>query len=177
MQSSNQTESPLPPRWPCFSPEATHKRFAHRAGLEKSRLFKQFRAMDTRRVASDGYRGMMAGKSILAIPGPHAWRDAESIVLCPDKRFLRASLFRDTPWAPAFLSDRRAASNPSLSRLQLFRQLIHGRNIVELGQIGVSGEGFTLLAFHQNLHLKNSRNVRRKSADQRHNREFFCQHT
>src|SRR5437870_9338714 len=52
----------------CLCPGATTTGFANRAGNDKSRLFKQFRPMDAKTVALKGYRGLVAGKT-LVIPG------------------------------------------------------------------------------------------------------------
>ncbi|OLE63312.1 MAG: short-chain dehydrogenase [Cyanobacteria bacterium 13_1_40CM_2_61_4] len=68
----------------CFCPGATHTGFAKRAGTEGSRLFKQLGAMDAERVARDGYRGLMAGKT-LVISGAHNWLVAESVRFAPRK--------------------------------------------------------------------------------------------
>jgi short-subunit dehydrogenase len=68
----------------CFCPGATHTGFAKRAGTEKSRLFKQLGAMTAEKVALDGYRAVMEGRT-LAISGAHNWLVAESIRLAPRK--------------------------------------------------------------------------------------------
>jgi uncharacterized protein len=68
----------------CLCPGATHTGFARRAGTENSRLFKQFGAMNVKPVARDGYRGMMAGKT-LVISGLHNWLIAESVRFAPRK--------------------------------------------------------------------------------------------
>jgi short-subunit dehydrogenase len=68
----------------CFCPGATNTGFAKRAGLEGSRLFKQVGAMNVAAVASDGYRGMMAGRT-LVISGMHNWLVAESVRFAPRK--------------------------------------------------------------------------------------------
>jgi len=51
----------------CFCPRATATKFAGRANMEESRLFKMG-AMKSRDVARAGYKGMMAGKGMV-IPG------------------------------------------------------------------------------------------------------------
>ena len=51
----------------CFCPGATATKFAGRANMEESRLFKMG-AMKSRDVARAGYKGMMAGKGMV-IPG------------------------------------------------------------------------------------------------------------
>ena len=61
----------------CFCPGPTNTGFAKRAGTERSRLFKKFGGMDATRAARDGYRGLMAGKT-LVIPGVYNWLVAES---------------------------------------------------------------------------------------------------
>jgi short-subunit dehydrogenase len=68
----------------CFCPGATNTGFAKRAGLEGSRLFKQIGAMNVAAVAGDGYRGMMAGRT-LVISGMHNWLVAESVRFAPRK--------------------------------------------------------------------------------------------
>src|SRR5579864_7521097 len=68
----------------CFCPGPTHTGFARRAGTESSRLFKQVGAMDAATVARAGYRGLMAGKT-LVISGAHNWLVAESVRLAPRK--------------------------------------------------------------------------------------------
>ena len=68
----------------CFCPGATHTGFASRAGTEKSRLFKAFGAMNAQKVALDGYRGLMQGRT-LAISGAHNWLVAESTRFAPRK--------------------------------------------------------------------------------------------
>src|ERR1700739_1286459 len=68
----------------CFCPGATHTGFAKRAGTEKSRLFKQLGGMSAEKVALDGYRAVMAGRS-LAISGLHNWIIAEVTRFAPRK--------------------------------------------------------------------------------------------
>jgi short-subunit dehydrogenase len=51
----------------CLCPGATATKFASRADMEKSRLFKMG-AMNSKEVARTGYKGMMAGKTMV-IPG------------------------------------------------------------------------------------------------------------
>jgi short-subunit dehydrogenase len=67
----------------CFCPGATHTGFADRAGIEKSRLF-QLGAMSAEKVARDGYRAMMRGRT-LAISGAHNWLVAQSTRFAPRK--------------------------------------------------------------------------------------------
>ncbi|MGA2345890.1 MAG: SDR family oxidoreductase [Candidatus Sulfotelmatobacter sp.] len=68
----------------CFCPGATHTDFAQRAGLENSRLFKQLGAMSAEKVALDGYRAVMEGRT-LAISGVHNWVVAQSSRFAPRK--------------------------------------------------------------------------------------------
>ena len=68
----------------CFCPGATHTGFATRAGNDKSRLFKQMGAMSVERVALDGYRAVMEGRT-LAISGAHNWVVAQSTRFSPRK--------------------------------------------------------------------------------------------
>jgi short-subunit dehydrogenase len=68
----------------CFCPGATHTGFAKRAGTEKSRLFQHFGAMSAEKVALDGYRAVMSGRT-LAISGMHNWVLAQSTRLGPRK--------------------------------------------------------------------------------------------
>ncbi len=68
----------------CFCPGATHTGFAKRAGTENSRLFKQVGAMSAEKVALDGYRAAMEGRT-LAISGAHNWLVAESTRFAPRK--------------------------------------------------------------------------------------------
>ena len=66
----------------CFCPGATHTGFAKRSGTEKARLFKQFGAMSAERVAQEGYRAVMEGRT-LAISGVHNWLVAQSSRFAP----------------------------------------------------------------------------------------------
>lgn len=68
----------------CFCPGATHTGFAQRAGNDKSRLFKKLGAMDAGKVALDGYRAVMEGRT-LAISGAHNWLVAQSTRFAPRK--------------------------------------------------------------------------------------------
>jgi short-subunit dehydrogenase len=68
----------------CFCPGATHTGFAKRAGTENSRLFKQLGAMSAEKVARDGYRALMEGRT-LAISGAHNWLLAQSVRFAPRK--------------------------------------------------------------------------------------------
>src|SRR5271169_6698507 len=67
----------------CFCPGATHTGFAKRAGVESSRLFK-VSAMSADKVALDGYRAVMEGRT-LAISGAHNWLVAQSTRFAPRK--------------------------------------------------------------------------------------------
>jgi hypothetical protein len=68
----------------CFCPGATNTGFAKRAGNDKSRLFKQLGAMNVEKVALDGYRAVMEGRT-LAISGAHNWLIAQSTRFAPRK--------------------------------------------------------------------------------------------
>jgi uncharacterized protein len=68
----------------CLCPGATDTGFASRAGNDQTRLFKQLRPMDAKKVAHDGYRGLMAGKT-LVISGFRNWLIAESVRFSPRK--------------------------------------------------------------------------------------------
>jgi len=68
----------------CFCPGATHTGFAQRAGNEVSRLFNQPGVMKAEKVALDGYRAVMEGRT-LAISGAHNWMIAQSTRFAPRK--------------------------------------------------------------------------------------------
>jgi short-subunit dehydrogenase len=68
----------------CFCPGPTHTGFAARAGNDKSRIFKQFGAMNAAKVALDGYRAVMEGRT-LAISGAQNWIVAQSTRFAPRK--------------------------------------------------------------------------------------------
>jgi short-subunit dehydrogenase len=68
----------------CFCPGATDTNFQKRAGMENSRLFKKIGAMKADAVARDGYRGLMAGRT-LVISGAQNWLVAESVRFAPRK--------------------------------------------------------------------------------------------
>jgi len=68
----------------CFCPGATHTGFAKRAGTEGSRLFKQLGAMNADKVALDGYRALMQGRTV-AFSGAHNWLVAQSTRFAPRK--------------------------------------------------------------------------------------------
>jgi short-subunit dehydrogenase len=68
----------------CFCPGATLTEFQKRAQTENSRLFKSLAPMDAKTVAADGYRALIAGKT-LAISGFRNWLLAESVRFAPRK--------------------------------------------------------------------------------------------
>lgn len=68
----------------CLCPGATHTGFAQRSGTENSRLFKQFGVMSAEKVARDGYRALMDGRTV-AINGAHNWLVAQSARFAPRK--------------------------------------------------------------------------------------------
>jgi uncharacterized protein len=68
----------------CFCPGATETGFAKRAGMEDSRIFKKIGGMKVETVARDGYRGLMAGKT-LVISGMQNWLVAEAVRFAPRK--------------------------------------------------------------------------------------------
>jgi len=68
----------------CFCPGATNTGFAKRAGTENSRLFKQIGGMSAEKVALDGYRAVMEGRTT-AISGVHNWLVAQSTRFAPRK--------------------------------------------------------------------------------------------
>jgi uncharacterized protein len=68
----------------CFCPGATDTDFQKRANLGNSRLFKKFRPMTAEAVARDGYRGLMAGRTVV-ISGAKNWLVAESVRFAPRK--------------------------------------------------------------------------------------------
>jgi len=68
----------------CLCPGATDTGFQGRAGTENTVLFKAVRPMDAKIVARDGYRALMAGKT-LAISGFRNWLLAESVRFGPRK--------------------------------------------------------------------------------------------
>jgi uncharacterized protein len=68
----------------CFCPGATDTNFQKRAGMENSRLFKKIGAMNVGVVARDGYRGLMAGRTVV-ISGAQNWLLAESVRFAPRK--------------------------------------------------------------------------------------------
>ncbi len=68
----------------CFCPGATNTGFAQRAGNDHSRLFKKMGAMSAEKVALDGYRALMEGRT-LAISGMRNWVTAQSTRFAPRK--------------------------------------------------------------------------------------------
>ncbi len=68
----------------CLCPGATDTSFAKRAGTQNTRLFKKIGAMNAEAVARDGYRGLMAGRTVV-ISGAHNWLVAESVRFAPRK--------------------------------------------------------------------------------------------
>jgi len=68
----------------CFCPGATDTNFQKRANMEDSRLFRQLRPMTAQAVARDGYRGLMAGRTVV-ISGVKNWLVAESVRFAPRK--------------------------------------------------------------------------------------------
>ena len=68
----------------CLCPGATETEFARRAGNDGSRLFQKLKPMSAAAVATDGYRGLMKGKT-LVISGFRNWLVAESVRFAPRK--------------------------------------------------------------------------------------------
>jgi short-subunit dehydrogenase len=68
----------------CLCPGATDTGFQKRAEMENSALFRKLQPMDAKTVALDGYRGLMAGKT-LVISGFRNWLVAESVRFAPRK--------------------------------------------------------------------------------------------
>jgi short-subunit dehydrogenase len=68
----------------CLCPGATDTGFQGRAGTANTLLFKKVRPMDAKTVARDGYRGLMAGKT-LVISGFRNWLLAEATRFGPRK--------------------------------------------------------------------------------------------
>ena len=66
----------------CLCPGVTDTGFQGRAGTEKTLLFKAMRPMDAKTVARDGYRGLMAGKT-LVISGLRNWLVTEALRVSP----------------------------------------------------------------------------------------------
>ncbi|HXY04072.1 MAG TPA: SDR family oxidoreductase [Terriglobales bacterium] len=68
----------------CLCPGATDTGFQGRAGTENTVLFRKIHPMDSKTVARDGYRGLMAGKT-LVISGFRNWLLAEATRFGPRK--------------------------------------------------------------------------------------------
>ena len=68
----------------CFCPGATETGFARRAGNDKTRVFKRLGAMKAEKVALDGYRAVMEGRT-LAISGLQNWAGVEALRFGPRK--------------------------------------------------------------------------------------------
>lgn len=68
----------------CLCPGATDTGFQSRAGTENTMLFRKLRPMSAETVARDGYRGLMAGKT-LVISGFRNWLLAEATRVGPRK--------------------------------------------------------------------------------------------
>lgn len=66
----------------CLCPGATHTGFATRAGNDKTRIFKRAGVMPAEKVALDGYRAVMEGRT-LAISGAQNWLVAQSTRFAP----------------------------------------------------------------------------------------------
>jgi short-subunit dehydrogenase len=68
----------------CLCPGPTNTNFAKRAGNDGSRLFKKIGGMSAETVARDGYRGLLAGRTVV-ISGMQNWLAAESVRFAPRK--------------------------------------------------------------------------------------------
>jgi len=68
----------------CLCPGPTETGFGKRAGNDQSRVFKKLGAMSAERVALDGYRAVMEGRT-LAISGAQNWLVAQSTRFAPRK--------------------------------------------------------------------------------------------
>jgi len=68
----------------CLCPGVTDTGFQGRAGTENTLLFRALRPMAAKTVAQDGYRGLVAGKT-LVISGFRNWLLAESLRISPRK--------------------------------------------------------------------------------------------
>jgi len=68
----------------CLCPGATKTGFAKRAGNDKTRVFKRAGVMPAAKVALDGYRAVMEGRT-LAISGAQNWLVAQSTRFAPRK--------------------------------------------------------------------------------------------
>src|ERR1700736_783062 len=61
----------------------------------------------------------------------------------------------------------------SLRRCQLRRQLIHGGDVIKVGEIGVASESLALFAIYQDSHLQDAGRVRRNGVNERGDGEIF----
>jgi len=68
----------------CFCPGPTQTGFGARAGNDKTRVFKQTAVMSADKVALDGYRALMEGRT-LTISGAQNWLVAQSTRFAPRK--------------------------------------------------------------------------------------------
>ena len=68
----------------CFCPGPTDTGFQKRAGMENSRVVKKIGGMSAEKVARVGYRGLMAGRTVV-ISGVQNWLAAESVRFAPRK--------------------------------------------------------------------------------------------
>ena len=68
----------------CFCPGPTDTGFQKRAGMENSRVVKKIGGMSAEKVARVGYRGLMAGRTVV-ISGMQNWLAAESVRFAPRK--------------------------------------------------------------------------------------------
>lgn len=68
----------------CFCPGATETGFGARAGNDKTRIFKRANVMSADKVALDGYRAVMEGRT-LVISGVQNWLVAQSTRFAPRK--------------------------------------------------------------------------------------------
>ena len=66
---------------------------------------------------------------------------------------------------------------PLLCILQLACEQGHGSGVVEVGEIGVAGQGFAFFTVDQDLHSQNVGNVGNERLDERGNGEFFLEHS
>ncbi len=80
----------------CFCPGATKTGFAKRARNDNTRVFKKFGAMDAGKVALDGYRAVMEGRT-LAISGAQNWLVVQSTRFAPRKLVTAVSRWVSQP--------------------------------------------------------------------------------
>ena len=83
--------------------------------MENTRLFKTLRPMDAKTVARDGYRGLMAGKT-LVISGFRNWLVAESVRFSPRKMVTAVSrkLLDKAEWGHHQTEQSPSVTNPLL---------------------------------------------------------------